>query len=82
MTWLARLFQRRTPHEPPESAATIKARQASEQMAATDQRIDAVIAALREQERAESLRRIKRPGNFVEGWLVPERHDAREHGHE
>jgi len=30
-------------------------------------------------ERAENLRRINRTGNFVEGWLVPERRKEPNH---
>jgi hypothetical protein len=76
--WVVRLFRRRTDaHGPepelPDSPATLMARAATEQMAATEHRINDAIATLRERERQEELRRIRRTGNFAEGWLVPDR---------
>lgn len=76
IAWFSRLFHRPRPvappvPEPPETPATVQARAAIDQMAATEDRIDRTLAAL-ERERAESVRRINRTGNFAEGWLVPD----------
>lgn len=64
MAWLTRLFRRASyePCEPPETPATIKAHQASEQLAATDQRIDRTLRALQERD----------DGGFLEHSLWPD----------
>jgi uncharacterized Zn finger protein (UPF0148 family) len=78
ITWLVGLFRRPPKKQPvtPETPATMKSQEASRSMEVTTSRIDAVLA---DADRRESLRRIKRTGNFAEGWLVPDRPEGNGH---
>jgi hypothetical protein len=81
IAWFARLLRRtpaaESPAPPPapprDETVARQTRAAIEHLDVTTQRIDAVLDAVRERQRQEDLRRIRRTGNFAEGWLVPER---------
>jgi uncharacterized Zn finger protein (UPF0148 family) len=79
ITRLIDFFRRRPPKQPPvmpETPATMKSQEANRSMEATTSRIDSVLA---DADRIESLRRIRRTGNFAEGWIVPDRPEGNGH---